>query len=208
MNIFKSKRKQRTLAPKVVSVRSFAAAKISRLLSGWKMDGGFTACEVSSNLNLIRGRCREMAKDSAYFRRWLQLIAINVVGEGFTFKSTPHDPSGNLDSSAAKIIEQHWWRFCNARDVSGATYFDATGRKTAAEMDRLNAKTWARDGEFFVHIMRGANNPYGIAFRVLRPDLCDHTYNSSDTGRGTIIHCGVEMSKICLLYTSPSPRDS
>lgn len=74
------------------------------------------------------------------------------------------------------------------------TWFDATGRKNAAEMDRLNVKTWVRDGEYFIHVLRTQANPYGIAFRVLRPDWCDHTYNLTDTGRGTLIHCGVEMT--------------
>jgi lambda family phage portal protein len=60
-------------------------------------------------------------------------------------------------------------------------------------MDRLNVRTQKRDGEYFIHILRGAQNPYGIAWRVLRPDWCDHTYHMSRTASGTIIHCGVEM---------------
>ena len=179
------------------SVRGFAAAQVDRLLAGWKYDGGFTPSEVSSHLETIRARSRQMAKDSPHFKRWLQLIETNIVGEGFAFKSTPHDgtPAAmRLDEEAAKIIEYHWWKFCTYRDpITHQTWCDATGRKTAAEMDRLNAKTWARDGEFFMRIMRTARNPYGVTFRILRPDWCDHTYNQADTGRGTLIHCGVEM---------------
>lgn len=169
--------------------RGFAAAQTDRLLAGWKYDGGFTPSEISSHLDTIRGRSRQMAKDSPHLRRWLNLNAINIVGEGFALKSTPHDgpPSDfRLDEGAAKVIEYHWWKFCNT-----PAYCDVTGMKTVAEIDRLNTKTWARDGEYFIHVRKAAN-PYGIGFRVLRPDWCDHTYNLSDTGKGTLIHCGVE----------------
>jgi len=191
------KRKSDAVKKMVRAVRGFAAAQIDRLLSGWRLDGGYTASEVSTNLEIIRGRSREMAKDSPLMKRWLRLCAINIVGEGFALKSTPYDfqnGSRVLDKQASKFIEYHWWKFCNYRDAATRqTYFDATGRKTESEMDRLNAKTWRRDGEYFIHVLRTNNNPYGISFRVLRPDWCDHTYNVSDTGRGTIIQCGVEM---------------
>jgi lambda family phage portal protein len=179
------------------SVRGFAAAQTDRLLSGWRYDGGFTPGDISAHLTTVRGRSRQMAKDSPYYKRWLQLIETNVVGDGFALKSTPHDGKPGaltLDTQAAKTIEYHWWRFCTYRNPeTHHTWFDATGRKTAADMDRLNVKTWARDGEYFIHVMRTAANPYGIAFRVLRPDWCDELYNIADTGKGTLIHCGVEM---------------
>jgi lambda family phage portal protein len=180
-------------------LRGFQAAESTRLLAGWKYDGGFTPAEITAHLETIRARSRQMAKDSPQFKRWLQLCAINIVGEGFSLKSTPHDgqpgtKNWTLDQAAAKFLEYHWWRFCNYRDPkTGLTWCDATGRKTDAEIDRLNIKTRKRDGEFFIHILRGAANPYGIAWRVLRPDWCDHQYNISNTGKGTLIHCGVEM---------------
>jgi len=183
-----------------LSIRGFAAAQIDRLLSGWRMDGGFTSSEITTSLAMIRGRSRQMAKDSPLFKRWLNLSAVNIVGEGFALKSTPHDIRNGvleLDRNASKIIEYHWWKFCNYRDATNKqTYFDATGRKTESEMDRLNVKTWRRDGEYFIHVLRTNKNPYGISFRVLRPDWCDHTYNISDTGRGTLIQCGVEMDLV------------
>ncbi len=182
-----------------IQVRTFAAAQVDRLLSAWRYDGGFTPGEVASHLDAIRARSRQMAKDSPHFKRWLDLNAINIVGpDGFALKSTPHDRNGRgelyLDEGAAKFIEFHWWKFCNWRDrITHQTWFDLTGRKTAAEMDRMNCQTWKRDGEYFIHVVRTARNPYGIAFKVLRPDWCDHKLNQSDTGRGTLIHCGVEM---------------
>ena len=198
--MFLSRRKRRTRKRRHgLSVRSFEAGKVDRLLAGWAYDGGFTPSEVSSQLEIIRARSRQMAKDSPHLKRWLELSSINIVGEGFALKCMPHDGvpgmrNYRLDESAAAFIEYHWRRFCTHRDpATGLTWCDATGRKTDAEIDRLNAKTWKRDGEYFIHVMRTSANPYGIAWRVLRPDWCDETYNVSSLRNGNVVHCGVEM---------------
>lgn len=182
-----------------IAVRGFAAATTDRLLSGWRSDIGFTPSEIAAHLEITRGRCRAAAKDFPAFKRWLDLSAINIVGEGFALKSTPHDgfpgsPQYRLDEAAARFIEWHFWRFCNYRDPeTGLTWCDAGGRKTDAEIDRLNVKTWKRDGEYFIRVLRTAANPYGIAWRVIRPDYCDHTYNVDALPSGNVVHNGVEM---------------
>lgn len=182
-----------------LAIRGFQAAQTTRLLAGWRYDGGFTPAEISAHLDVIRGRSRQMAKDSPHFKRWLALSAINIVGEGFALKSTPHDGTPGskdfrVDEAAARFIEWHWWRFCNYRDpITGQTWCDITGRKSDAEIDRLNVRTKKRDGEYFIQIVKTAANPYGVAWRVLRPDWCDHTYNVERLANGNIVHCGVEM---------------
>lgn len=176
--------------PRPIVGRSFAAAQTDRLLAGWRWDGGFSAKEIATQLPTIRSRSREMAKNNPHFRRWLMLMATNVVGEGFAFKSTPHDgfPGSKdyrLDEAAARFIEWHFWRWC-----STPAFCDSEGRKTAAEIDRLCAKTWARDGEYFL-LPIPSDNPYGMSLRVIRPDACDHSYSqrlSSDRE----VRCGVE----------------
>lgn len=210
---FSRKRKSRAS----LMVRGFQAAQVDRLLAGWKSDVGFTPSEIAAHLENLRSRSREMAKDAPHFKRWLSLCAINIVGEGFALKSTPHDgfpgsPQYRLDEAAARFIEWHWWRFCNYRDPeTGLTWCDAGGRKTDAEIDRLNVKTWRRDGEYFLRVIRTAANPYGIAWRVLRPDYCDHTYNAK-LDNGNIVHCGVEMDpytrRIIAYYFNAPPENA
>jgi len=195
-NPFKSNRKK----TKSIAVRGFAAADINRLLAGWKFDGGFTPQEVDMFLGVIRGRSRQMAKDSPHYKRFLSLSSVNIVGEGFALKSTPHDGTpgqkdAKLDEEAAEFIEYHWRMFCNYRDPeTGLTWCDATGRKCDAEIDRLNVKTWKRDGEYFIHAIKTNMNPYGIAWRILRPDWCDHKYNIKKLTNGNTVRCGVEMT--------------
>lgn len=141
-----------------------------------------------------------MAKNNPAMRRFLQLCAINIVGDGFAFKSTPHDgipgrPDFKLDTMAARFIEYHYWRWSTMRDPdTGATYCDATGVKTITEMDVLNVKTWARDGEYF-EIPVVADNPYGISFRIVRPDACDETYFREATATENPVFCGREIGR-------------
>jgi len=206
--------KKRQQRQQSISMRGFQAAQTDRLLAGWAFDGGFTAQEIQSQLATIRARSREMSKNSPHYRRWLQMVATNVVGEGFALKSTPHDGTpgaDRLDKAAAKFIEYHWWRFCNYRDpLTGQTWCDASGRKTMAEMDRLNAKTWARDGEYFVQQIATNSNPYGVTFRVIRPDACDEKYTVGPDGNGKTVRCGVEVDAATLrplayyMHTKPA----
>ena len=175
--------------------RSFQAAQTSRLLSPWKVAAGFTSNEIKNNLPKLRGRSREMAENSPQFRRWLQLRETNIVGEGFSLKSIPHDgvpgsQSWKLDEQAARFIEYHWKRWCR-----NPRYCDFSGRKTMVEIDRINAKTHARDGEYFL-LPVPASNPYGLSLRLVRPDTCDDQYSTDlgKTGDNRIIRNGVEMA--------------
>jgi lambda family phage portal protein len=197
---FKSRGKPTPDKGRSIAVRGFAAAQTDRLLAGWRWDGGYSAQEIRGQLATVRSRSREMAKNNPAMRRYLSLFATNVVGEGFTLKSVPHDgipgtASYRLDTQASKFIEYHFWRWSTWRDPStNATWCDATGRKTLAQMDSLNAKTWARDGEYLM-IPAVANNPYGISFRIIRPDALDETYNREGTATENPVYCGIEIDR-------------
>lgn len=177
--------------------RAFAAAQVSRLLGPWKWDCGFSNDDVRAQLVTLRSRSRDMYKNSPHHRRFVNLVATNVVGEGFTFKSTPHDgapgsPSYRIDKSAAKFFEWSFWEWCNT-----PAFCDTTGRKTVAEIDRLCAKTWARDGEYFLLVDTTAPNKYGIDLRVIRPDAVDERYHAL-LNNGNTVRCGVELDAVTL----------
>jgi lambda family phage portal protein len=204
MQLFKRKSqpviRRNSQAGTAVAVRGFAAAQTDRLLAGWQWDGGFSSHEIRSQLASIRARSREMEKNSPAFKRWLDLRAINIVGDGFRLKSMPHDgipgsKNYKLDQEAARFIEWHFWQWCNGRDPeTRRTYCDATGRKTMNQIDALNARTEARDGEYFM-LPVVADNPYGMALRIIRPDACDETYNREATATENPIFCGVEIDR-------------
>lgn len=181
-----------------VAMRGFAAAAVSRTLAPWKWDAGFSNDEIKAQLATVRARSRDMYKNSPHHRRYCNLVATNVVGsEGFTFKNTAHDglpgmDNYRIDKMASKFIEWHFWNWCNTPSLC-----DTTGRKTIAGIDQLNAKTWARDGEYFILVDTTAPNKYGIDLRVIRPDAVDERYYGS-MPNGNIVRSGVELDGVTL----------
>lgn len=180
------------------SVRGFQAAEVSRILAPWKFDGGFSNKEITTALGTIRSRSRDMYKNSGHFRRFINLSVINIVGRGFKFKALPHDgiPGGvnfKIDAQAAKFIEYHWKKWSENKE-----YCDSTKRKNINGIDRLNVRSWKRDGEYFMLIDRHAQNPYGISLRVIRPDAVDHRFNVDKLRNGNSVRCGVELDALTM----------
>lgn len=185
-DIFKNRNKKQS--PADGFVRGFAAAETEAILAPWRWDEGFSNQEVASQLATIRSRSREMSKNSAHFKRFLDLFVANVVGEGYSFKSTAAKSTTDfsVDEKRAKLIENHWWRWHTV-----PARCDETGRKSLMSILQLCAENWARDGEFFIRVNRSAQNIYGISLRVIRPDACDETFNGRYSGN--LVRNGVEV---------------
>lgn len=172
--------------------RAFAAAQVNRLLGPWKWDCGFANDDIRAQLVTLRARSRDMYKNSPHHRRFINLVATNVVGDGFALKCTPHDgtPGSSqyrVDKMASRFLEWHFWKWSTSPELC-----DSTARKTLAEIDRLNARTWARDGEYFNLIDTTAPNKYGIDIRVIRPDAVDERYDAT-LSNGNTVRMGVEL---------------
>ena len=174
------------------AVRAFVAAETSRLLQPWTFDGGFSNGEIGASLSLIRSRSRDMAKNSEQYIRWLELFVANVVGTGFTLKASPLQMIGkpDIDDKAARFLQYHFWRWATNPKAA-----DLTGRKTFAAICRLVAENWARDGEGIVLMERRADNEYGFALRVIRPDALDEGMNGAGLTPDTAIRNGVEVNR-------------
>jgi len=171
------------------SYRSFSAAQVSRLVGAWTWDAGFSNTDISGSLSVIRSRARDMAKNSEYFARWIQLFCANVVGpKGFAFKSFAETDRGKLDPNAAYFLETHFSRWAADPEMC-----DVAGVNSLASALWLAADNWSRDGEAFLIIDRRAQNRYGIALQAIRPDCCDETLNLGDDGKGHVIVNGVEV---------------
>jgi lambda family phage portal protein len=186
-DIFKRKQKK-TISQGHDLERSFASAEVDAILGPWRWDNGFSNTEIAGQLATLRSRSREMSKNSPHYKRFLELFVCNVVGNGFSFKSlaSKSKTDFSIDDETAKFLSNHWWRW-----GSIPARCDETGRKNLVGILQLCAENWARDGEFFIHINKNAQNIYGITLRVIRPDACDETINGTYDGR--IIRNGVEV---------------
>jgi lambda family phage portal protein len=93
-----------------IQVRAFDAASRRDRTSGWHTTGASANNEIGPALNLLRDRCRDLARNDAYISRAMNVIRTNVVGTGIR-------PS--LDGE--QPIEARWkqWADTPACDADG-----------------------------------------------------------------------------------------
>lgn len=138
--------------------------------------------------NLVR-RARELARNDPYARRFLEMVAENVVGpEGFQLQSLVRSADGSdFDASAMTAVEAAWKEWSRAENCS------VNRRSSWLDVQRMLAIGEARDGEAFLRIFYGWENPWGFAVQVLDPDLLDIGYNEPETRSGNRVVMGVEV---------------
>lgn len=172
--------------------RSYAAAQVNRLTAGWTTTSLSANADVHASLDNLRARSRQLARDNDYVRKYLSLVATNVVGAaGFQFQARVYDPGGKPDQGANGAIEQAWARFA-ARGVC-----DVAGRASLRDICRQVVVAAARDGEFLVRIVRGkaARNDFGLALQVLDIDRLDTRLNRPAENGNNAIRMGVEIDE-------------
>lgn len=171
--------------------RNYAAAQVNRLTEGWTTSNLSANSEIHASLDALRARSRQLARDNDYVKKFLALVATNVVGPaGITHQARIYDASGTPDSAANKAVERSWQAWA-ARGVC-----DAAGRMSLRDIEHLLVKAAARDGEFLVRIVRGsaAANAYGLALQVLDIDRLDTRLNRPAANGQTAIRMGIEFN--------------
>lgn len=165
----------------------FKAASVSRLFSDWITASSPSPDQiVRGNLRILRARSRDLARNNAHVRQYLNLVAVNVIGpNGFGLDVASRLPNGELDEEANEIIEDGWSEWSD-----GPVTID--GRFDLVALQRLLIRAVARDGEVFVRIWRG---PYGMKLEPMDADLLDETYNvrAGSDGNRNEIRMGIEI---------------
>jgi len=172
--------------------RNYAAAQVNRLTQGWSTISASANADIFRSLDALRARSRKLAMDDEYVKKWLKMVETNVVGPvGFRFQARVYDQPGSPDTLANDAIESAWLRF-GKKGVA-----DITGKMTLATMCQLLIKAVARDGEYLVQIVRGkgADNPFGLALRVLDIDRLDTNLNRAGGPGVNTIRMGVEINE-------------
>ena len=173
----------------VIERRVFAAAQTTHLTSSWTTATLSADADLRNSLPALRARSRDLANNNDYMRHFLGLVATNVVGHnGFTLQMRVKDPSGKADTLANKAIEAAFaaWGKRGMCDVTGKLSFTA--------LQRLVARTAARDGECLVRKVRGRQlNRFGFALQLLAIDRLESTHNQV-AKNGNVIRMGVELN--------------
>ena len=182
-------------APAPVKKRSWQAASGSRLFSDFVASTKSADAELRYNLRTIRDRSRELCRNNDYANRYLQLLSSGVVGEnGFSLQSRarnerrPGEEQGQLDASGNAILERNWKKWGERCTVDG--------KHSWLDVQRIVAKSLARDGEILVRFVKGRGWKDGFALQLLEADYLDETYSTQTPGAdGSRIIMGVELDK-------------
>jgi lambda family phage portal protein len=169
--------------------RNYAAAQVNRLTQGWTTTSLSANGDVHASLDTLRARSRQLGRDNEYVKRYLGLVATNIIGStGFNMQARVYDTNGKPDAGANGAIEQAFGKW-SARGVC-----DVTGRSSLRDISRQAILAAARDGEFLIRIVRGtaAANPFQIALQLLDIDRLDTALNRPAEAGRNAIRMGIE----------------
>jgi lambda family phage portal protein len=170
------------------AVRRFDAARVDRLTSDWWTANASINEELRSDLDRLRARARDLAKNNDYACKFVGMVQTNIVGpDGFRLQARVVDDNGRqadgLANAAIEASFREWSRAC-----------DITGTMTLRDVCETLAGGLPTDGEFLVRLVRGAaaGNRWNFALELIDVDRIDtqHTEMLRDGGR---VVMGVEQ---------------
>lgn len=172
--------------------RGYAAAANSTLLSDWIMSPVTADADIRAGLLAVRTRARDLAQNNDLAKSYLRAMKKNVVGSaGFALQvKAMQYINGKLvpDKSDNDYLERSFYEWMRPETAT------ITGMLSFRKVQELIVETVARDGEIFVHLMRGEKlNPFGFTLQIIEPDYVDEKY-SDILKNGNIIVMGVEMT--------------
>ena len=169
---------------------SYRGGEVSRLLADWVSWPTAPDLEMRGDMRLLRGRARELSRNNAHIRQYLNLLKANVLGpKGLDLQPQIRDERGELVEEINDLIEDHWERW-----ACGPVTAD--GRMPLNELAQLALETTARDGEAFTRfIEHDALNPYGLSLQMYDADLVDDSLNRYPGGRTPEVRLGIEIDE-------------
>ena len=178
LNLFRSRKTKRSY---------FSGASQNRLLNNFVLSSKSADSEIRQSLRVLRNRSRDLARNNAYARRYINVYTDNIVGsKGVHLQVRSRDPNGRLDSFANNLIERRWkeWGYNCTAD----------GKLSWIDCQRLFAETYARDGEVLIRLIKNFDNPNKFAIEFIESDFLDHDLNLQLTN-GNQVRMGVEINK-------------
>ena len=170
----------------------FAGGAVNRLTASLASWSGSVNADLDGALPVLRARARHLAANNEHGRRFLSLVAANVVGRQnprlqvrAMRDARDQTKPTTLDKAANDTIELHWEKWGRACDLSARHH-------TLYSLLRTAVKGVARDGEAIVRVVRDRRLPYGMALQLLEADRLDEALNSR-LDNGNVIRQGVEV---------------
>lgn len=178
--------RRRGAAPPAPGTGRRAAPLLSRLTADWWVAPASPAAELRASLATIRHRARDLERTHPIARRYLSLVADQVVGTGIRLQVRNTLPDGRPNVRANDAIEGAWALWGERATCTIDEQWNWT------EVLRAAIRMCARDGEVFLRLIEGAT-PYGLAVQFIDPDLIDEQMFRPATPGAPAIRMGVEV---------------
>ena len=190
---------------------TFSASETDRFTSGWTSTPTPINSVLFQELQTMRARSRDLAKNNDYIRRFLQLARTNVIGsKGIQLQSLVTNTKNGLgktgepDIEARDAIEAAWKRF--ARKGAG----EYTGRLTLTASEMLMIEQLLRDGEIIILKLHNASNEFNFQYQIIDPELLSVSMDKF-AKTGNVVRMGVEMDSsnrpVAYWMASSDPHD-
>jgi lambda family phage portal protein len=172
--------------------RDFSAAKISNSVNDFTQSLCDLNEDIKGGLYRIRARTRDRAKNSCWYRRYIESSQRNILGpNGIRLNVRARNPDGQLDAFANTDIEtafSDWGKPLNCTPAGTLSWYD---------LQLWAVQSMKVDGEFFFQKVRGEGaGKYGYALHPIDPALCDVAYSQDwQPGKATNIINGVEVDR-------------
>ena len=182
---------KRETRPPLTMARMYAAAKPSRLTTGWGNSTTSEDGELSSSLRTLRNRSRELVRDSAYAKRAKVIVQNNVVGSGIGLQAKVGTTRGSLNQRINDDLEAAHARWAEAQNchTGGALHL--------CDLERLAMGQVFEAGEIIIRKHRRAfgNSAVPLALEVIEPErLADEFQPSAESPEG-VVRLGVEVDQ-------------
>ena len=155
--------------------RTYKAAYPTNLTADWSVAQTTPNQELRRSLRNLRARSRELYRNNGLMKKYLSMLAANVVGpEGIVLR-IKFDPHGNStperDAELATEIEEAFKEWGQPENASTSGKMSFVGQQWYA------IRAMARDGEFLCREVSGAPNRFGYSLNFRDPAWLDETYN-------------------------------
>lgn len=181
----------RTKASRVFrnATRMFKAGVTDRLTSKWPSSPLPADLIIERYQRILVARSREQCANNDYGKQYLRLVHQNIVGpQGILLQAQIKNGSGKLDNKANDAIEMAWIQW------GKKSICDIQGKKSWRSIQRACAISAAKDGEFFLRIIRGQDaGQYGFALQLIDAQRCPVHYSEKLKG-GRFIRQGIEFN--------------
>lgn len=171
----------------------FKGAEYSRLWSDWIASPISADQEIYNDFLRLRSRAREMRRNHPLIRKYLNLLANNVIGPtGFKLRGRVRNNDGQLNKAINKKLQVSWFKWCKKVTVDG--------KHSMVSAQQFLIKALATDGEICVRKIRSfKGNDFRYALQIIDPDLLDHMFFRAPVNGVNEIRLGIEID----IYGAP-----